>query len=314
MPQTTFSPDWLNQFASEPYAVLGLSVAADDRRLLKRYHAIAKLLHPDSYAADPASRDFAEQLLKRLINPAYHQLKHEKARTEVIALLRLRARSLSPEEALLPKSDIVQQLVRVSAQEIDVFYEQAIANLAESQFQPIGQFEYITQQLAELNLLYLHLKSGEPPLREKRSGIVSATQAKPAQFTPSPTETAHVAVNYAQKHYRRAQEYAKKGVWAQVVVELRDAIRLEPDRSEYHSLLATAYLMQNLTGMAKVHFRQALKFNPNDPLALRYAARLNLTPPPSVPPTRSSSSPKPMNGTAPRGSGGGLFGLFAKRK
>lgn len=313
MPQTTFSPDWLNQFASDPYAVLGLSVAADERRILKRYHAIAKLLHPDSYAADPTLRDLAEQLLKRLINPAYHQLKQEKVRSEVVALLRLRARSLSPEEALLPKSDIAQQLVRVSAQEVDVFYEQAIANLADSQLQPIGQFEYITQQLTELNLLYLHLKSGELPFREKRSGIVSATQAKPAQFTPSPTETAHVAVNYAQKHYRRAQEYAKKGVWAQVVVELRDAIRLEPDRSEYHSLLATAYLMQNLTGMAKVHFRQALKFNPNDPLALRYAARLNLTPPPSVPPTRGLSS-QPMNRSMPKGSGGGLFGLFAKRK
>ncbi|PSB67705.1 molecular chaperone DnaJ [filamentous cyanobacterium CCP1] len=313
-----FFPEWLNQFSTNPYAVLGLSVAADDRRVLKRYHAIAKRLHPDSDPiADGAMRDRASQMLARLVNPAYQRLKQEKTRAEEIAILRLRAKSLSREGGILPKSEVAQQLLKMPPQEVDVFYEQTIASLAESQYHPLSQFEYITQQIAELNVLYLHLKANEPTLREKPTGIMSAKQAKPAQFTPSTVETAQIAVSYAQRHYDRAKQYAKQEVWQQVVLELRDAIRLEPNRSEYHSLLATAYLMQHLTGMAKVHFRQALKFNPNDPLALRYAAKLGIVSPSAIPPTAPTPPPNktssPRN-TPPKGGGTGLFSLFGKRK
>jgi tetratricopeptide (TPR) repeat protein len=309
-----FLPEWLNQFASNPYAVLGLSLAADDRRVLKRYHAIAKQLHPDSYRSmDTEMCELANQVLTRLVNPAYQRLKQEKTRVEEVAILRLKEKSLSREAALIPKSEVAQQLLKVPPQEVEVFYEQTIANLAAFQFQPLAQFDHITQQIAEVNLLYLHLKSNQPGLREKPTGIMAAKQAKPAQFTPSKVETAQIAVSYAQRHYERAKQYARQEVWQQVVLELRDAIRLEPDRSEYHSLLATAYLMQGLTGMAKVHFRQALKFNPNDGLALRYAARLGISPtPPSAPtppPNRSSAKYAPH-----KGSGSGLFNFFGKRK
>jgi hypothetical protein len=43
MPQADFSTEWVHRF-TDPYALLGVSVAADDRRILKRYHAIAKQL------------------------------------------------------------------------------------------------------------------------------------------------------------------------------------------------------------------------------------------------------------------------------
>jgi tetratricopeptide (TPR) repeat protein len=315
MSQMSFPPEWFNQFSTNPYAVLGLSVAADDRRVLKRYHAIAKQLHPDSYTiADADLRELANQVLTRLVNPAYQRLKQEKMRVEEVAILRLRAQSLNREAAILPKSEVAQQLLKLPPQEVEVFYEQAITSLAEVQFQPLSQFESIAHEIAELNVLYLHLKANEPPLREKPTGIMSAKQAKPAQFTPSTVETSQIAVNYAQRHYERAKQYAKQEIWQQVVAELRDAIRLEPNRSEYHSLLATAYLMQHLVGMAKVHFRQALKFNPNDALALRYAAKLGITPPPpsslASPPPNSPSS----RTTPPRGSGTGLFSLFGKRR
>lgn len=92
MRSSTFSPDWLKKL-SDPYAVLGVSVAADDRRVLKRYHAIAKVMHPDHYlSADPAEHDFASGLFARLINPAYEKIKQEKGRAEVMATLWLQAR------------------------------------------------------------------------------------------------------------------------------------------------------------------------------------------------------------------------------
>ncbi|MBF2001918.1 MAG: DnaJ domain-containing protein [Synechococcales cyanobacterium C42_A2020_086] len=305
MSQTSFPPEWLHQF-SDPYAVLGLSVAADERRVLKRYRSVAKRLHPDSMsAADAALKTLASQLLTRLVNPAYQRLKQDKDRAETLATLRLRVRQMNRDEPLSPQSTVAQKLLKLPLHEADIHYEQTVAELAELQYQDLdlglSQFETVTRQLAELNLAFLHLKMGELVIREKRAGIVAAKQARPLQFAPSQTETAQVAVSYAQRHFQRAQEYAKKANWPQVVAELRDAIRLEPNRSEYHSLLAKAYLMQNLVGMAKVHFRQALKFNPKDPLAVQYAARLNL-------------SLEPAAEKSPRSSGGGLFSLFSKKR
>jgi tetratricopeptide (TPR) repeat protein len=291
-----FSLEWLNQF-SDPYAVLGLSVAADERRVLKRYHSIAKILHPDRLT-DKDPEQLAHQILARLINPAYQQLKQEKTRVDVIAMLRFRARRLG-RQPLMPQSAIARRLIQVPIADLETFYEQAIAQLAELQFNPIYQFEPITQQLVELNLIYLHLKMGEP-MREKRTGIMSSLPVVPVDFIPA--ETTEMANIYAQRHYQRAHQYAKNANWMQAVAELRDALRLEPERSEYHSLLAKVYLMQNLKGMARVHFRQALKFNAQDPLALEYAAKLKI------------SLDKPRKSFVQRLEDQNFLGLFVKRR
>lgn len=303
MSQIPFSADWLKQF-SDPYAVLGLAVTADDRRALKRYRNVAKLLHPDSLTeADSETRSFATQLFARLVNPAYQKLKQEKGRSEMLAALRFRVRRMAKEEAFLPKSDIARQLLNVPVPSVDTFYEQAVTELAESEYQPLTQFEAIAPQLEELNLVYLQLKMGEPMIREKRTGIIPAAQAKSIAFNSIAPDPEKTSVNYAQRHYVRAQEYMKHSEWTKAVQELRDAIRLEPKKSDYHALLGKAYLMQNLPGTAKVYFQQALKLNPRHELALQHAKQLNLQVDPLV------------SGTMPKEPKGGLFGgLFAKKR
>jgi curved DNA-binding protein CbpA len=309
MPQTPFSADWLSQF-SDSYAVLGLSVTADDRRVLKRYRTIAKLLHPDTHtAADATTKEFANHLLARLVNPAYQKLKQESHRAEALAALRLRVRRLSREDSLGLQSDLARQLLTTPASAVDIVYEQFNAELAETQYQTVDRFEPVTLELAELNLVYLQLKMAETLIREKRTGIVSAVQARPVQYTPTAPETAQYTTNYAQRHYERAQQYMQKANWSMAVQELRDAIRIESDRSEYHSLLAKAYLMQNLPGMAKVHFRQALKFNPKDAVALAYAKRLGITTESKVAAADSVTAANPKAARKP-----GLFGLFGKKQ
>ncbi|MGI0485674.1 J domain-containing protein [Pantanalinema rosaneae CENA516] len=278
MVQSPLPPDWLQQF-SDPYAVLGVSVAADDRRIQKRYRQIAMVLHPDRFAGnDAGSQDLASQLLARLINPTYEKLKQEQNRKESLALLRLQVRKLTREKPLSPQSELAQQLMTHPASNVDVFYEQAIAKLAETQYQPIEQFQTITLELTELNQVYLRLKMGSTPIREQRTGLVPATEAQPVAFTPAPSHPETVTESYAQRHYRRAQEYARQGRWPQVVQEMRDAIRIEADHGEYHALLGVAYLHQNMTGTAKAYIRRALELNPEDAIANRYAARLGLTP------------------------------------
>jgi len=311
MSQNLLSSDWLNQF-SDPYAVLGVSVVADDRRVLSRYRTVAKLLHPDSQALpSEAAKQLAGQLFARLVNPAYQKLKQEKGRAENVALLRIKVRRLCREAPLSPKSELACKLVQHPVSDVDVFYEQAIAQLAESQYEPLDQFASITQELGELNLVYLQLKMGEVFTGEKRTGLVSAAEAKPLQFTPVvAAET--VSENYAQRHYRRAQEYMKKNNWSQAVQELRDAIKIEADKSDYHALLGVAYLQQNLKGMATVYFRQALKLNPQDPIAIKFAAKLGIQ---ADGTTNSQQNGKTASDQQPKTArSSGLFGLFRARK
>lgn len=299
MSQTPPSPEWLQQL-SDPYAVLGLSVAADNSRVLKRYRAIAKLLHPDRFViGESTNKELASQMLARVVNPAYQRLKQENGRAETLAMLRFRVRRLSRDEALPPFSQTANRLAQTPQADVEVFYEQAIASLAEMQYSDFDNLKVTIQQLNELNLMYLRLKMGEPLIREKRTGIVSANEAKPIQFTPVTPDASPSTTDYAQRHFMRAHAYMEKSSWSSAIQELRDAIKIEPNKSEYHALVAKAYLMQNLQGMAKVHFKQALKLNPNDPLALEYAQKLKIEIEPSTPQKTKST---------------GLFGLFVKKK
>ncbi|MBW4561224.1 MAG: tetratricopeptide repeat protein [Mojavia pulchra JT2-VF2] len=107
--------------------------------------------------------------------------------------------------------------------------------------------------------------------------IITEVIVKPEDLALDETSNAKPSVNkYAQRHYQRAIEYNNQANWTQAVQELRDAIKLEPNNSDYHALLGLVHLQQNLRGMAMVYIRQALKLNPQNQLALKYAANLKI--------------------------------------
>jgi curved DNA-binding protein CbpA len=285
MPPVVFSPDWL-QHLSDPYAVLGISVVADEKRILKRYRQVAKMLHPDRYIlSEHSGQEVAEQLIARLVNPAYAKLKQEASRRDILALLRLQARRLIRTGTFVPQSDVARELMRQSVQTADRFYEQALCRLAEQQFQPIEQFSEVTQQLSELNLIYFQLKLGDLWLREKRTGLISGSvvaplsptvpRESPQTVTINPPQT--LQISYARRHYERAKQYVQHGFLLQAIQELKDAIRMEARTSEYHALLSYVYWRQRMPGAAKAYCRQALKLNPDNPLAQLIATKLNLT-------------------------------------
>ena len=85
----SFQDEWITVAEKDPYAALGLSLNAEDRRILKRYRQIAKLLHPDVQAGSntPVSQT-SEQLIAKIINPAYQRLKQDKSRSEALANMR----------------------------------------------------------------------------------------------------------------------------------------------------------------------------------------------------------------------------------
>jgi len=276
MSSTSFSPDWLQRF-NDPYAVLGVSVTADERRILKRYRQLAKQLHPDIQRQAPvAHQQFVQQVLPKLVNPAYQRLKQDKGRSEVLATLRFKVRKLTREQQLQPTSDLGQKLLTLPIESAEVFYEQTLAQLSSQQFESLEQFEITTQQLQDLNLVLLRRKMGDPVIREKRTGLMAASQAT-ASPIPSPrTEQASPAPakTYADRHFKRAQDYLRQRNATGAIQELKDALKLEPHNSNFHCLMGQAYWLNKLPGMARVHLKQALKLNPQDPVAQKYLNQL----------------------------------------
>lgn len=279
MAHPAFSSQWLNRF-TDPYALLGVSVAADDRRILKRYRTVAKQLHPDAQLDVPAElRQFADQVLPKLVNPAYQRLKQDKGRNEVLAALRFKVRRLSRDEQLKPASEQSRYLMAAAEAEVEVFYEQAVDQICDRQYASLAEFEARTQQLGELNLVYLRRKMGAPIIREKRTGLVAAAavpNSPVAAADPPADGKSSSGQMYAEKHYSRAQDYLKAKNPAAAIQELKDALRITPQNSSYHCLIGQAYLLQSLVGMAKVHFKQALRLNPNNAVALKYARQLGI--------------------------------------
>ncbi|MDA0267293.1 MAG: DnaJ domain-containing protein [Cyanobacteria bacterium] len=306
MPTAPFSPDWTKRYSTDPYAVLGVAVTADERRILKRYRQVAKQLHPDIQATQAEDgREFANQVLARLVNPAYQRLKQDKGRAETLATLRFKVRRLSREQKLSAQGDLAQQLRDSPEPEVDVFYEQALSTLSEAQYSSFEAFTQQTAAIAELNLIYLRRKMGDPVIREKRTGLVSSATVQSSvtvnDDTLSGQPVSAPPPNYAQRHIDRAKTYIANKKYMQAIQEFRDAVRIEPNNSDYHTMLGQSYLMNKMGGMAKVHIRQALKLNPHNTVALKYAKHLSIE---LTDLNASSSKPKKS---------GGLFGRFARK-
>jgi len=70
------------------------------------------------------------------------------------------------------------------------------------------------------------------------------------------------------------------------IQELRGALEHDPENSEYHALLGKIHLEKGLLGMANINLRQALKLNPEEPLALECLEKLK---------AQADNQPKPSH-------------------
>lgn len=79
------------------------------------------------------------------------------------------------------------------------------------------------------------------------------------------------------QYIRQAENYINQKLWASALKELRSAIQLDCNNSKCHALLGFVYMNQKLSGMAKVSFMQALKLNPDEPIAKQYIDQVSGT-------------------------------------
>ncbi len=301
---------------TDHYAVLGVPLDAQPNPIRKRYMQIARRLHPDSCKAEtPEEQELASNLLAKLVSPAYNQLTKDRERAEYAVILKTMAKRLVQEKDQLKiNSESAKKLL--TSQNFDEDYKKALEELANQEYESFSKTLEIMGQISELNLVYL--------LRKQSSGqslTAAPPAAKPATPAATPTAAAVTPVeekkpaaasapkgaSKVDKLCDRAEEYMKLENFAEAVVQLKEAIKLEPKNSKCHGLLGMVYLKQNQTSMAKVHISQALKLNPQEPVALKAKKELE------KPAEQSSGKSKDKAGKQDK-SGGGLFGLFGKKK
>ncbi len=312
---------------TDHHAVLGIPVDAEIKDIRKRYLGIARRLHPDSGAQDSeAERRLAAEYLSKLVNPAYEKLSQEKNYAEYSVLLRLKGQqALKQQETVVLTSDSARRVA--SASDIDNAYRAALRELAEKQYQHLDSTLDLTGQISELNLVYLMRKEGrgeaaQParrPATQPPAGTTGGPARRPAAAPPPPAApVSQEALVVA--YLRRAEGFENKQDFPRAILELRDALKMDPTNSTCHSRLGVIYLKTNQATMAKIHFNKALELNPQDAVALEGKRRLE-GPSAAVKPDAKGGKPagKPTGGKpAPGGKsdskGGGLFGLFGNKK
>jgi curved DNA-binding protein CbpA len=301
------------------YACLGLAIGASKDEIRKRYFKIARSLHPDSCSAG-MDKAQASQLLSKLVNPAYEVLSQDKELEEYQVLLRLVGQRATREIDLASIQGAGVQTLR-TASDFEAAYQEQVNQLAQNQFETLEGVLAIVSQLSELNLAYLIRREGskqtsQPSVQVAQASSASSTPPSsppPATGSPAPQEKPTISQaaptsQFVNDYCRRAEELISKNRLNEAIVELRDALKLEPRSSRCHSLLGSIYLKKNTPKMAKVHFTQALNSNPQDPEALKGMAQL-----------KKLEQQQPKSGVAkktipPKPDRKGLFGLFGNKK
>lgn len=238
------------------YAVLGVPIDANAESIRKRYKIVARQLHPDScQAISSREKELATQLFSKLVSPAYTHLSKEQQRTEYQLVFKQIGRNIAQNSIKEPFiGELAKKLQeKTNVNEIDLCYQESLKQLVAQQYKKVSQSLDIIASLSELNLAYIVSKEqllAPPPVKLPETKSQASTGG------------------LVEQYIRRANEHIGNKNFAKAVLELRDAVNLEPNNSTCHSLLGKAYLFQNQPTMANMYVTKALNLNAKDPIAL----------------------------------------------
>lgn len=304
---------------TDHHAILGVPVDADTKEVRKQYLKIARRLHPDSCKSESETeKKQANELLTKLVNPAYEQLSRG-SREYSVSLGHMGKRLATESGKVSVSSEAAKQLAKAGAN-LDATYKTSLKNLSSKQYESLEQATDKIGEISELNLVYLMLKGRSPKSAtassttasggSKTTGATGSGVGKSATGTPagqaSTGASASQEVSRVDAYIRRAEGYMQKNNSAGAILELKEALKLEQTNSKCHSLLGMAYLQQKQVSMAKVHINKALQLNPKDENTLKAKQHID-------------KLIQKKDGSKSQGkseqSGGGLFGgLFGGKK
>ncbi|MFB2922379.1 MULTISPECIES: J domain-containing protein [Aerosakkonema] len=301
---------------TDHHAVLGVPLDATANDVRKRYLKISRRLHPDSCIAESeAVKHQASQFFAKMVNPAYEQLFGEQSRAEHNALLsRMGKRLVQEQNQIELRSEIAKKLSKSGNFEQE--YKTALQSLGEKQYETLDKVLEKTAEISEINLIYLLRKAsqGQPVNKPAQAtaksptptAVGGGTTKPPAQGT-APAAEKKPETSPTETYCRRALDYIDKNYPAKAVLEMKDALKMEPNNSRCHAILAMAYWKQDQMTMAKVHMNQALKFNPQEPTALEVKKLMEKQA------ERAAAASASAKKKEAEKSSGGLFGLFGKK-
>ena len=283
MTKGLFKFDFIDQ-----HAILGVPLDAEFNDIRKRYMKIARRLHSDTCPFEnPADKEWANQFLSKVINPAYNKFSKESDRKEYNLLIAAISKRVAKEQPKMPiDSEAAKQLA--SAKDLQEAYKTAVNQLADKQYESVNQALDVINQISELNMIYLLRKE---PLKTKSGGGVLPTQppakpatpatkatttaAKPAAATSAPQSSPPKSQDsLVEQSCRRAQGFMDSKNYAKATLELREAQKREPKNSKCHAMLAMCYFQQGKATMAKLEMQKALASNPEEPMALDVKKKL----------------------------------------
>ena len=304
---------------TDHHAILGVPLDATANDVRKRYLKISRRLHPDSCVAESQTlKQQASQLFAKMVNPAYEQLFGDQTRAEHNALLsRMVKRLIQEKDKIEIQSELAKKLTKAGNFEQE--YKTALQSLVEKQYEAIDKVMEQTAEISELNMVYLLRKAGQSNPNGNRSqpmapaapaattGGTPNTKPPAAGMPPTPEKKVEKQETSPTEPYcRRAEEYIEKNVMAKAILELKDALKMEPNNSRCHGLLAMAYLKQDQMTMAKIHMNQAFKINPQEATALEVKKLMEKLAERAATVARKQQQQQEK-------SSGGLFGLFGKK-
>lgn len=284
---------------SDYHAVLGVPIGASPEQIRQQYLKITRLIFPDlRHLKTQEEEELADQLLAKFVNPSYETLfKNQVSRQDHLLVLEEIGKRVAKQETLKLKSKKAQEILQSEDKsQFEINYPRRIKSLAQQQYQDLNQTLKIIAFISELNLVYLRLKY------QQKDTQTTATAAEEVE-QPSAEET---VASRTAPYIRRGQTFIDKKSYSKAVIELRDALTIDPQNSQAHTLLGLAYVKQSQLGMAKVHINKALELDPKNEMALegkKVIAKLI-----EVKKTEDASEQKST------GKGGLFGGLFGKKK
>ena len=268
---------------TDQHAILGVPLDAEFSDIRKRYMRIARRLHSDTCSfEDQADKDWANQFLSKVVNPAYNRFSKENDRKEYNLLLGTISKRLVKEQAKMQiESAAAKELA--TTKDLEEAYKTSVGKLALKQYESVQQTQDAIDQISELNMVYL--------LRKELGGRVISAGSASKTVTPTSTETATtvtpatatqpvtpppkiITKSLADQSCDRAQGFMDSKNYAKATLELREALKREPKHTRAHALLGMCYFQQDQATMAKIEVQKALASDPEEPTALEVKKKL----------------------------------------
>lgn len=259
---------------TDHHAILGVSIDAEPNQIRGQYLKIAQQLHPDKCRSDAAKARTAEQILSRLVNPAYEQLSRKSAFAEHQLVLTQIGKRLAANKNNLPvKSQFAQDLLK-AGDGAELVYLKLLKQLTTEQYQSLSQSGELIEAISELNLVYLMLKSDRGINRSRIPATPAPAQPSQVPVTPTQSSVAPTPAEEPTTDSRvnafiaRSQQYISKGEFDQAIQELKDALRINPNHGVAHAVMGRAYLHKKQLTMAKVHIDKAFQAEPHNQVVM----------------------------------------------